>query len=287
MVHQPSTINPQPDPWLAHTVQIDRITPEVPGVATYDLVFTDATTAAKFTFRPGQFNMLYLPGVGEAAISISGNSAVPHCLPHTIRIAGNVTQELSRLPLRATIGLRGPFGSHWPIEDCGGKDVVLVAGGVGLPPLRSAIYELLRRRADFGRISLLYGSRTPDSLLYTNEFDQWRAGGGDVATTVDRATDGWKGHVGVVTQLLERLPLPRPRETVLLTCGPEVMMWYVIQTARSRGVPAEHIWMSLERNMNCAIGLCGHCQFGPEFLCKDGPVLRFDRIAPFLKVDQL
>jgi NAD(P)H-flavin reductase len=278
---------PQLDPWLAHTVRIERITPEVAGVATYDLVFADEAAGRSFTYRPGQFNMLYLPGVGEAAISISGDPADSSRLPHTIRVAGNVTQELFRLGPGATIGLRGPFGSHWPIESCAGKDIILVAGGIGLPPLRPAIYELLANREQFGRISVLYGARTPESLLYQSQFDEWRAAEVEVSTTVDRAASGWNGHVGVVTLLLERLTLPRPAQTVLLTCGPEVMMWYVIQTALARGLLPENIWLSLERNMNCAIGLCGHCQFGPEFICKDGPVLRFDRVAPFLKVDQL
>ena len=283
----PSPPSSRDDPWLAQTVRIERITPEVPGVATYDLVLADEAAARCFAYRPGQFNMLYLPGVGEAAISMSGDPADLSCLPHTIRHAGNVTQELSRLSAGATIGLRGPFGSHWPIEECAGKDVILVAGGVGLPPLRPAIYEMLADRGRFGRIRLLYGARTPESLLYQNQFEAWRAAGVEVVTTVDRAVRGWHGHVGVVTLLLERLALPRPAQTVLLTCGPEVMMWYVIQMALSRRLPAENIWLSLERNMNCAIGLCGHCQFGPEFICKDGPVLRFDRVAPFLKVDQL
>ena len=273
------------DPWLAHTVRIDRVTPEIPGVATYDLVFADGCDG--LSFQPGQFNMLYLPGVGECAISISGDPADGSRLPHTIRVAGNVTQELARLPVGATIGLRGPFGSHWPVEECAGKDVILVAGGIGLPPLRPVIYRLLAGRAQYGRLSLLYGSRTSDTLLYTDQFDEWRSRGLDIEVTVDRTNDGWNGHVGVVTLLLERLAVPRPENTLLFTCGPEVMMWYVLQTARSRGLPAENFWMSLERNMNCAIGLCGHCQFGPEFICKDGPVLRFDRISPFLKVEQL
>jgi NAD(P)H-flavin reductase len=256
-------------------------------VATCELVLTDEMARQNFAYRPGQFNMLYLPGVGEAAISISGDPGDATCLPHTIRLAGNVTQELFRLPPGATIGLRGPFGSHWPIEECAGQDVILVAGGIGLPPLRPAIYEMLANRERFGRITVLYGARTPESLLYQGQVAAWRDAGVEIAITVDRAPGGWTGHVGVVTLLLERLALPRPAQSVLLTCGPEVMMWYVIQTALSRGLPPENIWLSLERNMNCAIGLCGHCQFGPEFLCKDGPVLRFDRVARFLKVDQL
>lgn len=275
----------QTDAWLTHAVTIDRVTPEIPGVATYDLVFGDETMG--LSFQPGQFNMLYLPGVGECAISICGDPAEDSRLPHTIRVAGNVTQELARLPVGATIGLRGPFGSHWPLEECEGKDAVLVAGGIGLPPLRPVIHRLLADRDKYGRLSLLYGSRTPDTLLYTRQFDDWRTKGLDIELTVDRTNDGWNGHVGVVTLLLERLAIPQPENTILFTCGPEVMMWYVIQMARSRGLSDENLWMSLERNMNCAIGLCGHCQFGPEFVCKDGPVVRFDRIAPFLKVEQL
>ncbi len=278
---------PPTDPWLATPMTIRQITPETPGVATYDLAFADSSVAKQYAFQPGQFNMLYLPGIGEIAISISGDPANPSRLPHTIREAGNVTQALANLGVGASIGLRGPFGSSWPLAECAGKDVVLVAGGIGLAPLRPAICELLANRKRFGDLTLLYGSRTPDGLLYPGEYDAWRAGGLDLHTTVDRTTDGWKGHVGVVTVLLERLTLSRPEDTVLLTCGPEVMMWYTIQSARARGIPDENIYVSLERNMNCAIGLCGHCQFGPEFLCKDGPVFRYDRVASILKVDDL
>ncbi len=275
------------NPWLSHAVTIDRVTPETPGVATYELVFPDQTLAAAYAFLPGQFNMLYLPGVGEVAISISGNSSNQGKLPHTIRAAGNVTRTLAGLGQGAGLGLRGPFGSHWPLDQCQGKDVVLVSGGIGLAPLRPAIYELLAQRNSYGTISLLYGSRTPEGLLYAKEFNDWRAKGLDVQVTVDRVSDGWAGHVGVVTLLLERLALPQPENTLLLSCGPEVMMWYTIQSAKSRGILDENLYVSLERNMNCAIGLCGHCQFGPEFLCKDGPIFRYDRVASILKVNDL
>jgi NAD(P)H-flavin reductase len=275
------------DPWLALPAVIDDVLPETPGVATYRLRLAQREIAAQYRFRPGQFNMLYLPGVGEVAISISGDPADSSCLPHTIRQAGTVTQALARLGPKATIGLRGPFGTSWPMERCAGKDVVLVAGGIGLAPLRPVVYELLANRRRFGAVSLIYGARTADDLLYTRQFDDWTAKGLAVETTVDRANVDWKGRVGVVTLLLERLALPRPDETVLLACGPEVMMWYAAQTARARGIDPANIWMSLERNMNCAVGLCGHCQFGPEFICKDGPVFRYDRVAPFLKVESL
>lgn len=275
------------DPWLAHGATVDRMTAETPGVATYDLVFADTEIAGRYSFLPGQFNMLYLPGVGEIAISISGDPAESSRLPHTIRVAGNVTRELARLGEGGSLGLRGPFGSSWPLDDCRKKDIILVAGGIGLAPLRPAIYGLLHDRDQFGQLTLLYGSRTPAGLLYTQEYDHWRSQGLDVQTTVDRVTDGWNGNVGVVTTLLERLVLPQPENTALFTCGPEVMMWYTIQSARECGIPERNLFVSLERNMNCAVGLCGHCQFGPEFICKDGPVFRYDRVASILKVHDL
>ncbi len=278
---------PPANPWLAQPVTIDCIILETPGVATYELVFSNKDVAEGYQFLPGQFNMLYLPGVGEIAISVSGNPVDSKRLPHTIRVAGNVTQTLARMKEGAGFGLRGPFGSSWPMPACEGKDVVLVGGGIGLAPLRPVIYELLNNKDRYGKLTLLYGSRTPEGILYSQEYENWRAGGLDVELTVDRTTDGWGGHVGVVTLLLDRMKLPRPEETVLFTCGPEVMMWYTIQSAKARGIPQENLYVSLERNMNCAIGLCGHCQFGPEFICKDGPVFRYDRVAPFLKVDDL
>lgn len=275
------------NPWLSHPVRIDRVTAEIPGVSTYELVFSDSCLAAGISFLPGQFNMLYLPGVGEIAVSISGDPAKPQSLPHTIRLAGNVTRTLAGQCEGSEIGLRGPFGSHWPMEACKGNDVVLVAGGIGLAPLRPAIYELLLHADQYGRKTLLYGARTPSDILYANEFEDWKRGGLDVQVTVDRADNAWQGNVGVVTLLLERLTLPTPSQTILLTCGPEVMMWYTIQSALARGLREVDLYVSLERNMNCAVGLCGHCQLGPEFICKDGPIFRYDRVASILKVHEL
>ncbi|MCA9077519.1 MAG: FAD/NAD(P)-binding protein [Planctomycetaceae bacterium] len=273
------------DPWLAHTVRIVSITDEVEGVATYHLEFADADTADSYSFLPGQFNMLYLPGVGEAAISISSDPSAQGTLDHTVRIAGNVTGELARTDVGSTFGLRGPFGSSWPIDDCAGGDVVIVTGGIGLAPLRPAIYEFLNRKSEFGHITLLYGARNPFGMLYTSEYDDWQLRGLNVNTTVDRSSQAWQGNVGVVTQLLDRMPVPDPKKTSVLCCGPEVMMWYTARSALGRRIPKDRIWVSLERNMNCAIGLCGHCQFGPTFVCKDGPVIRYDRVASLLKVE--
>jgi len=274
------------NPWLTWTAKIVSTTPESPGVATYDILIKDSAIAQQYGFRPGQFNMLYVPGIGEAAISISGDPAKNPVLAHTIRAAGNVTQAIAKLGQGGSIGLRGPFGTGWPIEECKGKDVILVAGGIGMAPLRPVVYSMLADRSSFGDINLLMGARTPDGLLYPEEWSAWKSQI-DVQQTVDRVEDDWQGHVGVVTSLLERLPIRRPQDTILMTCGPEVMMRYTIRSVLSREVPETSVWLSMERNMNCAVGFCGHCQLGPDFVCKDGPVLRYDRVAPFFKVNTL
>ena len=275
------------DPWLAHEVVIDRITPEVEGVATYHLRFTDEQAAAAYQFLPGQFNMLYVPGVGESAISLSANPHSRDTWAHTIRLAGNVTHTLGGLGVGGSLGLRGPFGSHWPVGTAAGKDLVLVAGGIGLPPLRPVIFEVLSSRATFGDVTVLYGSRTPDSFVYVSEYNAWRKGRIDVQITVDRAAPGWDGNVGVVPLLLDRLKLRDPAKTIVFTCGPEVMMRFAARSALRQGIPNENIWLSIERNLQCAIGLCGHCQLGPAFICRDGPVFRHDRIEPFMIVEGL
>ena len=275
------------DPWLPLSVRIERIVPEVLGVATYELAFVDSDAAARYRFVPGQFNMLYLPGAGEMPISLSANPESRDTWAHTIRIVGNVTRTLAELEVGHTFGLRGPFGSGWPLEQCAGRDVILVGGGIGLAPLRPAIYALLNDRSQFGRLVLLVGARSPDTLLYAAEYDDWTDAGLIVQTTVDRSAPGWLGNVGVVTLMLERLLAFDASRTVIFACGPEVMMRFTVTTALERGVSPERIWLSMERNMQCAFGVCGHCQLGPDFICKDGPVLRSDRLAPYLSVEGL
>lgn len=275
------------NPWLCQTVRIAEVIAEIPGVATYELEFADAAQGAGYRFQPGQFNMLYLPGAGEAAISLSAHPRSNRRWSHTIRAAGNVTRSLARLGPGDTLGLRGPYGSSWPLDDYHGCDVVLAAGGIGLPPLRPAIYHIFEHRSSFGRVTLLYGARTAEGLLYTREYAGWTAGGIDVQTTVDRASAGWTGNVGTVTLLLDRLPLGEPARTVVFACGPDVMMHYTARSALHRGISGERVWISSERNMQCAVGLCGHCQLGPEFVCKDGPVFRYERLAPLLRVEGL
>lgn len=275
------------NPWTVHAVRIEGITPEHPGVATYHLAFCEPAAGEAYRFEPGQFNMLYLPGVGEAAISLSGDPASRGRLAHTVRSVGNLTGALARLGVGGELGLRGPFGTSWPLDQARGKHVLVMAGGIGLAPLRPAIYRLLDQRVDFRELTLFYGSRDPELLLYERELAVWQSRGMRVEVTVDRSNQGWRGNVGVVTQLIERLPLPDPNQTCVLACGPEVMMRFAARAVLRRGVRPASLWLSMERNMQCAVGLCGHCQLGPAFVCRDGPVFRYDVLEPFLDVESL
>jgi NAD(P)H-flavin reductase len=220
--------------------------------------------------------------VGEVPISISSDPDEPTLIQHTPREVGVVTRAMRRLTAGELIGVRGPYGSAWPVEAARGKDVVLVAGGIGLAPLRSALYRLMSRREHYGKIVLLYGTRTPADILFRRELERWRTGRDlEVHVTVDRAMGKWQGYVGVVTTLIPRAPFD-PRRTVAMVCGPEIMMRHTVMELTRRGVKERDIHLSLERNMKCAVGFCGHCQFGPTFVCKDGPVFRFDRVAAII-----
>jgi NAD(P)H-flavin reductase len=226
--------------------------------------------------------MLYLFGVGEIPISISGDPSKPKRLVHTTREVGTVTRAMRKLKRGEVLGVRGPFGSHWPVEDAKGNDVVIVTGGIGLAPLRPALYAILSEREKYGKVVLLYGARTPADILYRQELEQWRARFDlEVHVTVDRAMSGWRGNVGVVTTLIPKAPFD-PLNTHAFVCGPEIMMRFTVMELQKRGVPTDAIFLSMERNMKCAIGFCGHCQFGPTFVCKDGPVYRYDRIKEWL-----
>lgn len=272
------------DPMLPRPGTIRGINPEAYGISTFWLSLDDPAFASCYRFKPGQFNMLYLPGFGEVAISLSSDPEDLHdsqgLLGHTIRYAGSVTRGIARLKVGDRIGVRGPFGSAWPLEDPRAKNLVIVAGGIGLAPLRPALMQIMRHREMYDRVILLYGARTPQDLLYTGEFEKWQKSGIDVHITVDRADETWRGQVGVVPQLFYRIRMDH-RQTLVLTCGPEIMMRFVIYEALARRVPKDAIYLSMERNMKCAVGFCGHCQFGPMFICRQGPVLNFAEIEPF------
>jgi NAD(P)H-flavin reductase len=235
-----------------------------------------------FSFTPGQFNMVYAFGIGESAISISSDPARPNVLAHTIHRVGTVTSALSKVRRGDLIGIRGPYGKGWPLEEAAGKDVCIAAGGIGLAPLRPVIYSLIKRRDDFGRIIILYGARSPLDLLYRVELEQWnKLPNIEVITTVDRGDWTWKGYIGVVTNLFSYIKMDS-RETIALVCGPEVMMKFTVEELQRRGLAADQIHISMERNMKCGVGLCGHCQFGPKFICKDGPVFRLPDVYHLL-----
>jgi len=236
-------------------------------------------------FLPGQFNMLYAFGVGEVPISFSGDPDKD--AEHTVRDVGAVTRALAGLKRGARVGVRGPFGSAWPLAACRGRDVVLMAGGIGLAPLRPVIYQLLKERDRYGEIALLYGARTRQDLLYAEEFERWRGRFGvQVRVTVDSAGQDWKGNVGVVTSLLPRVRFD-PAHATAMICGPEVMMRFSVLELKNMGLKNPDIHVTLERNMKCAVGFCGHCQYGSAFICKDGPVFSFDRVQSIFQVREL
>jgi NAD(P)H-flavin reductase len=238
-------------------------------------------------FAPGQFNMLYAFGVGEVPISMSGPPAASGRLVHTIRAVGPVSSALTASKRGAEIGVRGPYGSAWPIAAASGLDVVVIAGGIGLAPLRPAIYELLRTRKQYGRVAVLYGARSPAELLFRRELDRWRRLPElQVRVSVDRGTPEWVGEVGVVTHLLPKIMFD-PADSIALICGPEVMIRFTAMALEDLGVERERIFVSLERNMKCAVGTCGHCQFGPRFICKDGPIFRYDHVCASLGTREL
>jgi NAD(P)H-flavin reductase len=239
------------------------------------------------SFTPGQFNMLTAFGVGEAAISVSGDPAEPGRLVHTIRAVGAVSSALTRLDAGDLLGLRGPFGVGWPMAEAGGRDVVVVAGGLGLAPLRPALYRLFAERARYGKITLLFGARGPADVLFRHEIESWRRRLDiGIEVTVDHANSDWHGHVGVVTTLIKRADFD-PLRTVAMVCGPEVMMRFAIAALGEAGVADGAIYLSMERNMKCAVAFCGHCQFGTVFVCRDGPVFRYDQVRSLLTVKEI
>ncbi|MGO9134586.1 MAG: FAD/NAD(P)-binding protein [Methylovirgula sp.] len=238
-------------------------------------------------YAPGQFNMLYAFGVGEAAISMSGDPADRSRLTHTIRAVGETSAALTRLDVGDAIGVRGPFGASWPMQEAEGRDVVVVAGGLGLAPLRPALYRFLAERQRYGKLSLLFGTRSPDDILFRAELEEWRRRlDVDIEVTVDRATAEWHGHVGVVTTLVRRADFD-PARAIALVCGPETMMRFSAMALKEAGIKDAAIYLSMERNMKCAIGFCGHCQFGPHFICKDGPVFSYDRLRDLLRLKEI
>jgi NAD(P)H-flavin reductase len=267
---------------------------ETRDTSTYALKINSREIQRTYTFKPGQFNMLYIPGIGEAPISIS-SSPTDHDIMHTVRTAGDVTTYISRLNAGDVIGVRGPFGSSWPLEEIEDRDLMIIAGGVGIAPLRSVIRHILKSgrgtrsslRTLPGKKIILYGAKTPKDMIFRDEFPRYMDAF-QVFLTVDKADpeEYWRGEVGLITGLLNKVSF-NPLNTVVFMCGPEVMMQSMTKDLILRGVPGEKIFISMERNMNCGMGVCGHCMFGPKFVCKDGAVFRFTDIEGFLGVKEI
>ena len=226
--------------------------------------------------------MLWVFGVGELPISISGDPADSKSLTYTVRSVGPATQALVNRQPGQSLGVRGPFGAGWPIEQAQGRDVLVVAGGIGLAPLRPVIYHVLSHKEQYGRLVILYGARSPRDMLYRKEMAAWaRQKDTQVLSTVDYGGVSWRGRVGVVTSLFKFLRL-QPSRTTAMVCGPETMMRFVARELAVKGLRSPDLYLSMERNMKCGVGLCGHCQWGPHFICKDGPVFPYAKIAPLL-----
>ncbi len=231
-------------------------------------------------WAPGQFTMVHAFGVGEIPVSVSGGQ--DGVIRHTVRAVGAVSRAICAAPVGSTLGLRGPFGRGWPAP-LDAADVVVIAGGIGLAPLRPVVIQALRNR---GRLYVLIGARTPADLVFTDEYDAWRSAGADVLVTVDRADAGWLGHVGVVTTLLGSTDFV-PSDTMAYVCGPEVMMRLAARALVDHGMSPDCVSVSLERNMQCGVALCGHCQLGPLLVCRDGPVVGFDTAQPLFAIKEL
>ena len=236
-----------------------------------------------FDFKPGQFNMVSLLGYGEAPISISSEPNVKNKFDHTIRFVGSLTHTIEKFKPGDMVGIRGPFGNSWPVEEARGKNVLFIAGGIGLAPLRPFIKQVFHERDQFGKVQILYGARGTGEMLFTDEFDDWRKQADtELHLTVDKLEENekWDHTVGVVTVLYNVAKLD-PANTVAVICGPEIMMRFAARGLLKHGFFAPQIYLSMERRMKCGVGKCGHCQLGPRFVCKDGPVFRYDEAREF------
>lgn len=287
---------------LAQPVSVDPALPRAYRVAarredTNDTVTLELSAVERPmpAFAPGQFAMLTAFGVGEVPISLSGlgddGAGRADRLQHTLRAVGAVTRALHAAQPGQPVGVRGPFGTGWDVASAAGRDLVIVAGGIGLAPLRPVLLAVLADRDRYGRIVLLVGARTPADLLYLDELEQWRRGGVETAVTVDRPDGdgsgaGWTGEVGLVTGLIKPARLA-PDNSVAFVCGPEIMMRFTADALVSEGLPADRVRVSLERNMRCGAGWCGHCQLGPLLVCRDGPVVGYDLAAALMRVREL
>ncbi len=269
------------DTHVPHLAVIDRRVQESPTIFTLRLQYEDTDRQEAFEFAPGQFNMVSLFGIGEVAISIVNDPEDSHFFDHTIRVVGRVSRALEKLVPGDRVGIRGPFGRGWPLDEAKGQDILLVTGGLGCAPLVSVIRYLLRRREDYGHVHILQGVKHADDLIWRDQYESWSKDHGvNVLLAADVGSRDWPWQQGLVTELINQVNLRLDR-TLTMLCGPEVMMLAAIAQLRERGLPDHKIWLSMERNMHCGFGQCGHCQVGPKFVCKDGPVFCYEELADF------
>lgn len=270
------------DSGAPHAATVVARTQESPSIFTLRLRLDDAAAQAAYRFAPGQFNMLYLYGVGEVPISIMSDPEDRDGIGHTIRALGRVTQGLAALGPGDRVGLRGPFGRGWPLQEVSGCDVVLVTGGLGCAPVVSVIHYILKRRERFGKLVIIQGVKHADDLIWREQYDRWaKLPNTQVMVAADEGAAFWPWHVGRVTELFG-LARFDPGCAVAMMCGPEGMMRAAVGSLQALGLPESRLFLSMERNMQCAVGRCGHCQFGGAFVCRDGPVFNWGEVQPLL-----
>lgn len=266
------------NPYLPHEAEVIERVAESDTVFTLRLRFTDPAVHAAYRFEPGQFNMVYLYGVGEVPISIVSDPEDEHVYDHTIRRVGRVTAGLDRLRAGDRLGVRGPFGRGWPLDEAEGRDVLLITGGLGCAPLVSVINYIVRRRDRYGHLTIMQGVKHTDDLIYRTRYERWaEVADTQVLIAADQGAPLWPWHVGYVTDLFDRVQLEPGRSTVMM-CGPEGMMRVAVKELDKRGLDHANIYLSMERNMQCALGHCGHCQHGPRFVCRNGPVFPYSEV---------
>ena len=270
------------------TATVEEIVDAGADTYTYRSTLDDPAARAAFRFLPGQIHMVGVFGVGEIPISVSSDPAETDVLAHTIRVCGRVTHVIENLKAGDRITLRGPFGRPWPMQEAHGRDLVIVGGGLGMAPLRSALYAAIRDRAAYRRVQVLVGARDPGQVLFRRELEAMRDGDNrlEVHFTVDRADGDWPYGEGLITSLFPVADID-PATATVFTCGPEIMMWFAMRDLSGLGIPDDRLWLTMERNMHCAVKLCGHCQLGPYFVCADGPIFRWDEIGPLMGVKEL
>jgi NAD(P)H-flavin reductase len=274
----PHTIDSGPP----HAATVMARTQESPTIFTLQLRLNDAAAQAAYRFAPGQFNMLYLYGVGEIPISIMSDPADRSGIGHTVRATGRVTRGLAELQPGDTVGLRGPFGRGWPLQEVGGNDIVLVTGGLGCAPVVSVIHYILKRRERYGRLVIIQGVKHAEDLIWREQYDQWASmPDTQVLVAASQGAALWPWHVGRVTELFG-LARFNPAGATAMMCGPEGMMRAAAESLLQRGLPQSRLFLSMERNMQCAVGRCGHCQIGGAFVCRDGPVFSWNEVKPLL-----